>query len=505
MSSAKTLIDAEVALIRGMAAIKPRMTNQAILAYFTRPGRDINHRAIAQIAQGWGWPNVAAASPIATAAFMRSAAAAPRPNAGLFVPSNVASTQAAVPSVFQFTLDWWPVGQGLFSSGAVIRRDAPPLSWVFDCGTASSESLLTAAIDRHNTIQDSMGASGINLAALSHFDNDHIIGFSKLAQNEIIEIALLPYIPLWQRIIIAIEQDIDASSAIFDFFVDPAGYLLGIGEGRVQKVVFVQSTGPDDAPPGPPEAPGEGPIDTGRDDLKVENGKPPADALDDQGASTGQDTRVSFLRKSGRIIAPHFWEFLPYNDAQMLPNVSKGFINSVLPEIQSLCTNPANRKASLDKIKGIYDATFGSTAFKRNVISLFLYSGPIGKVVTLENMLTSHRTLLEPGTCRFSQMLTGDGYLNKSARFDQFLKFFNPGNRLKNSGIFQVMHHGSRDNWHADIADKLSPLASLFCSDPHHKGYKHPHPDVLRDFWPYAGIQIDRTSGFHIFGHFSIY
>ena len=60
--------------------------------------------------------------------------------------------------------------------------------------------------------------------------------------------------------------------------------------------------------------------------------------------------------------------------------------------------------------------------------------------------------------------------------------------------VLQVMHHGSRSNWFPGIAAKISPQYSVFCSDPTHRGYKHPHAEVLRDFWGFGPVQVDKNN-----------
>lgn len=63
---------------------------------------------------------------------------------------------------------------------------------------------------------------------------------------------------------------------------------------------------------------------------------------------------------------------------------------------------------------------------------------------------------------------------------------------MAHTAFFQVMHHGSRRNWHQGLAAKIQPSISLFSSDPAHRRFKHPDGEVLRDFWPYGAVQIDR-------------
>jgi beta-lactamase superfamily II metal-dependent hydrolase len=67
-------------------------------------------------------------------------------------------------------------------------------------------------------------------------------------------------------------------------------------------------------------------------------------------------------------------------------------------------------------------------------------------------------------------------------------------------GVFQVMHHGAEGNWHQGVAKSISPIFSVFSSDPERRRWKHPHASVLRDFWAYRAVQIDKVSGFSIDG-----
>lgn len=57
MAGAHTLLPIEIGMIKTMLSFRLELSKQAILSYFTRPGRDLNHRLIAEIAGG-RWPNV---------------------------------------------------------------------------------------------------------------------------------------------------------------------------------------------------------------------------------------------------------------------------------------------------------------------------------------------------------------------------------------------------------------------------------------------------------------
>lgn len=495
MGAASKLSVAEVRLIKAMLGLTPKLTMQAILAYFTRPGRDINHRVIAEIDANSRWPGEPPASILKTRAYMAAMEAIIRPDPDGFALNDVKDAQS-----WTLFLDWWPVGQGLFSSGAIIRRNAPPLTWVYDCGSASKDTILCDALDAYGHRQRSIGGKSIWLATLSHFDNDHISGFVRLIAGFPINTLLLPYVPLWQRLIIAIEQGIAADDPTFGFFLDPVSFLRAIDGGDIGEIVFVPSTGPEDPPPGAPEGPDVGPEDLGGDALKIEYGQPPPEAADDRAASADAVKAVRFLRKAGRIVVPLFWEFVPYNDAQMTQKATPAFLTAVAPLIDILRDDPPRRAKALKDLKALYDSHFGGSSTARNLISLFLYSGPLGRRIGLCRFLASHNVAFTGPTDRFCQMHTGDGMLDKGPRFDAFQRFYAPADRLGRSGIFQVMHHGARGNWHNGIAAALKPEVSLFSSDPAHNGFGHPHAEVLRDFWPYRATQIDRVEGFRFEG-----
>lgn len=490
MGAANNLSAAEVGLIKAMLGLRPRPSNQTILSYFTKPLRDINHRVIAEIDGGWRWPGEPAASAAQALTYMAAMENVIRPDPDSFLGVSMG----------RLVLDWWPVGQGLFSSGTIIRHQASPLTWVYDCGTTSSDAILCDALNSYGHKQRGIGASKIRLAVLSHFDRDHIGGFIRLVERFPIRTLLLPYIPMWQRLVIAIELSISADDPIFGFFLDPVTFLLAIDGGEIGEIVFVPSTGPDDPVPSLPEGPDLGPEDIGGDTLKIEYDQPPPEAAGDPATLSCPQTRVRFLKKAGRIMAPLVWEFVPYNDAEMAPKATPAFLTAAAPLIETLRNDSSQRGLALTNLKALYEQNFGSSSVARNLISLFLYSGPLGHGIGLYHFFASHAVNFNGAIDRFSQMYTGDGALNTWTRYEAFRRFFSPAARLARSAIFQVMHHGARGSWHAGVATALAPAVSLFSSDPAHRGFGHPHCEVLRDFWPYCATQIDREQGFHFVG-----
>lgn len=500
MVSALTLTLSEIRLIKGMLLLEPRPDDQVILSYFTRPGRDLNHRVIAEIKHGSRWDDVPAAAEVDVLAFMARALRHASVTAAL-------TANATAPLTYRFIgalhLDWWPVGQGLFSSGAIVHQDIEPLAWVYDCGTTSSDNLMQTALNSFKAASDERGVTSLRLVVLSHFDKDHISGFVRLLQAFPVQTLLIPYIPRWRRLTIALSQGVAFGDPVFDFFVDPTGYLLQASGGRVEEIIFVQGTGPDDLPadlPLEPEEP-EGPgarfeFDTA---FKVEEGAAPPEAQGDPSVESYASTSVRFLKPGGRIVANLYWEFVPYNDLALAPLATPAFLATAEHLVSDLLDPlQADPQGVLDVLKAHYQAVFVDSE-ARNAISLFLYSGPLSPQIELSHGC-DNRDGGGLAPARFSQMLTGDGFLNDDARCDAFEHFYSSGQRRQRSAFLQVMHHGSEKNWRPGVANWLSPDVSLFSSDPAHGGYRHPHVPVWLDFAFYGPVQVDRFKSYHFTG-----
>lgn len=362
-------------------------------------------------------------------------------------------------------------------------------SWVYDCGSSSKGAVLAKAVGEFRADN---GGRFVNLVTLSHFDKDHINGIEILLRSTQIGTLLLPYLPLWQRLLIAISEGIATASPLFDFFVNPVSYLTERGE--IGEIVFVPAAGPDDVVPDTDEDPV--PVRP-PDDAKVEDSSPPDDAGDDPALSSNASTRVRFLKPAGRIVIPCLWEFVPYNDSQMQPHVHPRFILWAGRIAKAFVENRAQRAKALRMLKAIYKRTFGTGAVPANLISLFLYSGPVGTRVTLQQWIASCPVRWNLASDNFAQLSTGDGYLDTPARLGALRRFYGR-DRLTRAGVLQVMHHGAKGNWHAGIAAELNPAVSIFSSNPNHKKLGHPHAEVVRDFWSNCPVQVDETNDFRL-------
>lgn len=496
-----------------LAMIDAGLKDQQIHAFFSQPGRDFNHNRISALRSA----DRSSLPPPATRAQLQAFLDgwSTYPPASQFRYYH--DVQCLDGDAWQVAYRFHPVGQGMLHSGELRQGHRPPFTWVYDCGSVTAQAQVDSELDDLCTARGAAPGSKpkLDLVALSHFDADHISGLVHLLGLFEVKMILLPFLPLWQRLWIAASAD-DLDADFLQFLVDPAGYLLGVAGGAEARIVFVPpSEGNPPAVPdlGPPEGP-RGELDDRPMKLRLETERVP-DVVDGEipGVTGQRLSAAEFLKVESVLDIDGVWEFVPYNDARQAKRCPAGFPATVEPLIETLlaAANPADRKKALDALKAHYDATFGGSAYRRNIISLFLYGGPVSTPVeayfeTGETILGNMAWRPEPDRARFtathfSMLFTGDGSLNSKPRLKAFETFFTPYGRLDKASVFQVMHHGAAGNSSPEVAALVAPRASIFCSDPS-KGDKHPHAEVLRQFWPYNCIQVDHAIGWLMLGVF---
>ncbi len=413
---------------------------------------------------------------------------------------------------------FFPVGQGLFASGSVefwppqpkprrnIRisgqtKPAPigPYRWVYDCGSSSGKHLVTNAIA---DLELTSNGDKIDLLALSHFHNDHINAVVELLKKIGAKTVMLPWAPLWRRLLIGFEQGLRASDPEMLFYVDPVQYFAQEAVDRFEQILFVLPSDGEGPPflSDPPEIP-EPPEDRGDREKPSDLGDPISHG-DLEGPYGDLDRRVRILRPGKSIPVNGVWEFVPYNDPATEPDDPFGFATKVKSHYGLLLTGRIQeRQATLKDLRALYEATFGHGAAMNNV-SLMLYGGAVGtwKGRSANDYFyhghTRNGRFFRTYETRGAILLTGDGNLKDAAKWDSLKRYLDPRRAMRTS-VFQVPHHGARANWHLGLASAASPEISIFSSDPNHS-YGHPHAEVLREFWAHHPVQVDQHSGFSV-------
>ncbi len=401
-----------------------------------------------------------------------------------------------------FGYEFQNVGQGLFTFGrvAVGSVPEPQLRWVFDCGTLSREELITAGLSK---LQNYFGtADPIDLVALSHFDKDHISGVCELLKRFPVDALMLPYVARGMRLRLAAAQRVNRGHPLHGFYDNPVRFLAALDGANIRRIVFV-------LPGGPPPIPGtdarRNPANSDRvDGLIVPDGPPVPEAVLE--TRLGGRPTAQTVMSGDPLKFRDVWEFVPYNDMTVPLRVGgpESFAADVVAMRDELRTasQGVEREDALRRLKWIYDDAFGASGRRRNEISLHLYGGPIDAAASGLSAFGSRyvrigqrlRPLPMADLGVYSRasgiLYAGDGDLSAPARMERMVACLSE-ERLRQVSVFQVMHHGAQKNWQEGVADRIAPDFSVFSSDPRHRKFGHPHPQVVEDFLPYTPLQVD--------------
>ncbi|MEY7638747.1 MBL fold metallo-hydrolase, partial [Klebsiella pneumoniae] len=109
------------------------------------------------------------------------------------------------------------VGQGLFISGEITSNERS-FKWVYDCGSSSKSGKLILERKIKNLFRQRNEPIVIDMLVISHFDKDHINGCELLLKKFKVNKVILPYIPLWKRILLGLEQKVGITGKYIDFY-----------------------------------------------------------------------------------------------------------------------------------------------------------------------------------------------------------------------------------------------------------------------------------------------
>ena len=352
--------------------------------------------------------------------------------------------------------------------------------------------MLTKALDDY---EREFHDKKIDLVVLSHFDKDHISGLVDLLSRFKVGVLMLPFVPLWLRLAIAFDSGVTAGSAAFKYFLNPVKSFGSLP--NVTKIILVPGKGDEVADGGLDGDPRE-PDDKRSLDVSWPRCVPTGEMqveIDSVLSAAGVDV----LPVGKPVLVQDFWEYLPYND-RTVASPPPGFVNAVEGLRDSLLASPSDHE--LKALKKAYDVQFGTGSKPRNVISLFLYAGPVEEptTTTWANAWStgSGQTIIWAiENKRLGAFYTGDGYLNTPKRLDQFIAFYGVA-RIAQCLCFQVMHHGAKGNWRRGTGALFAPTYSIFSARQGGKRPRHPSGEVLKDFARFGPRVVHEASGFDV-------
>ena len=397
------------------------------------------------------------------------------------------------------THKFFPVGQGLFAVGSIDIGLKPPYRWIYDCGSSNANCLVTKAI---TDLKNDWGDSKIDLLTISHFHEDHISGVIELLNTIDTKTVMLPWVPLWQRLLIGFDKGLQSDDAEVQFYIDPLQYLIQeAGDGFEQVLFVMPSEGEGPTFSIEPTTARESPEDLEDPDKQFVPGESVScDYLDLK--NDHSQRRLRALQVGRTISLFGVWEFIPYNDPETRPFDLTDFKAKVKHHRQELLNgSDFERETAFEYLKNLYKKKYPPHTAMNNV-SLMLYGGTIDRwrghyhCEHRLDYLFNYCECWQEHETMASILLTGDGNLSNDSKWntlEQYLDF----RRAIQTSVFQVPHHGARANWYDGLAAAASPILSVFSSDPNHRN-GHPHAEVRRDFSKHRTIQVDRHSNFSL-------
>lgn len=397
--------------------------------------------------------------------------------------------------------EFWNVGQGLFSTGRIQMGYAPAFHWVYDCGTNSSPKLIQNAIQKYNQQENN---ADIDLLVLSHFDKDHISGVKELLKNgRKIKRWVVPYYPLWQRLVIASFLDIQPDDEEWGFYQNPIQYFKTYFAEELKKTKFLLL----------PEKENESeisislePSDFDFDDvLSFETTEKLSDEFDNLGQNVHwlNPDKALLLRKGEEQFEFVLYN-VPFNLLAKVPTNLTAFQKQVKQIIQSHQSNSTDPTPAL---KTLYTFAFGNGNKHKNIISQYLYIRNI-KLYSFWGMGYNHIfdvsidnenkiVVIPEDKTKNAILYTGDAFLNDLPLLTDLTQSLG-AERMARIYCLQVPHHGSKHNWQQGLANIFSPCISVFSADSQRRN-GHPHGEVLKDFSTYTPILVNKNKRLSIY------
>lgn len=136
------------------------------------------------------------------------------------------------------TFRFHPIGQGLFYSGILMKKDGKQnrqFSFVYDCGTDSPRVFLRQETDHLKLLLKNSRTSGrkkLDLLIVSHLHDDHVNGLEHLLDGVEVDTVVMPYLSEGMKLLARLESSYD-EAFLQSFYLDPVAWFESKGVRRI--------------------------------------------------------------------------------------------------------------------------------------------------------------------------------------------------------------------------------------------------------------------------------
>ena len=366
-----------------------------------------------------------------------------------------------------------PVGHGAFYTERFYdEHNQNVANIVFDCGCHEACKPGKSIADFQKQIDDIVDCEfplnevekiTIDALFISHFHIDHMNGISRLLNNCNVKRIIMP----------KLTDDVLLDVFLYTMFVHEfsAKDAYDAIDGFIKYV----------------------------EELKVEVEINEDDINDDAEFEETDFDTIGILISKPTIIKVHsLWKYIPFSTKEKKAQLKQALINGV-PELSAaLSVSPIDLKQIADeftnkpdlvgKCRKVYDSCFGNNN-QHNRYSMTLFSGTCDKQTTCTQQC--HQSVVDlPRYCTKNCLYMGDFEADptkslKNTNCEQLLKFYE--RYWSKIGMFQVPHHGSRDNTNVKL---YSPPKFGIISAGTADVYLNPHIDVINLLQQYNCVPL---------------
>lgn len=349
-------------------------------------------------------------------------------------------------SKITFKRTFHPIGQGAFYTEIISKENINICRVVYDCGTNSSQRILKNEINNTFDKDDT-----IDILLLSHLHADHVSGIGHLKERCRIKTVVLPLLNDFEKLIVNLDlivHDIDSG------ILNPQQYF-----GEDTNIIYVSKSDNEEA---------------FRNELPL---------------IISESINISEIRSGSTIILEEnsFWKYTVFNltnhsDYGLFNNllIEKGIDKKRLTEVEYF---EKEKKALLSCYTEVYKDL--------NESSLIVYSedDSSGSLNIISDMIIGKSFEYRREQNKTGCLYTGDANLSQSEQVDTIL------NKLKSytesTAIFQIPHHGSKNNMSHD-AFRLLPADhfGVCVVSAGSKRSKHPSKELLGEILYYGRLPL---------------
>lgn len=354
-----------------------------------------------------------------------------------------------------------PVGDGAFYS-EVFESDEfanEQFVTVYDCGSNTASANLTSQI---NDFKNKLNTK-INLLFFSHFDNDHISGVKELIQTGLIDSSTNVFIPLFFHFDTALGDKLSIEYSI----------LLNLFKEKSIQVRFI--------------LPYQNDWNTHELDQFIFPNMEPVSNENDTNSDTNSNkpipsgTKIRSVSFSKGGFLP-FWEYIPFHICDdSVYNEFNQKVNASGLDFYKLISDPCYifDTNNCQTLKDIYkNVGKGSNHVSRiNVNSLLLMSRMDENCSLVNNIsyicFSQNQFRMLPGWLKCSYnvdstscLYTGDSTItnpNMSLKFFACCKHMGVYKGGQKIALFQVPHHGSKNNYNYALHDNVDIDVGFYC------------------------------------------